>query len=170
MKNNKLKITLYFLFTLLFVPTKVNAQFVGYYNLHDGGVDVPNSSLMVLSNNEFLLVHLGGYKKGKWSEIDKNNILLTETKTNIHPFTIYGKLSEKAPGISIDVDGLARSYAFINFSKDTISEKKLQPIFNDGANCLKNGYPITKKRSEYNWFTITIPADPEFGRKKTKYP
>lgn len=159
------------LIVLLIFITKVNAQFTGYYNLHDGGVDMPSSSLFVLPNNEFIFFYFGGYKVGKWQEIDKENIVLTETKSNTNPISIYGKNDKNQANININVYSLATSHAFISFSKDTIINKELQPIFNSGANCLGDNYTINKKIGEYNWVTFTLPFNPEFGKRYSiKYP
>jgi hypothetical protein len=160
----------YLLIILLVFFTKANAQFVGYYNLHDGGVDMPSSQLCILPNNEFVLFYYAGYKAGKWKEIDENNIALNESKTMNSPFLIYG-LEGKSEKIRINVYGLYRANAFINFSKDTINAKDFQPVFNDGANCLANDYNIEKKNGEYNWLTVSIPNNPEIGKRLfTKYP
>ena len=167
MKTQKIN---YFIIFLLLLTIKVSAQFTGFYNLHDGGVDAPNSSLIVLPNNEFFLFYLGGYKAGKWNEVDKNNILLTEVKTNTSPFTLYGKANNKFLETRIDVDGLAQFHASINFSKDTISEKTFQPVFNDFPNCMNNEYVIKKKKGEFKMVTITVPENPKFGQYEIKYP
>lgn len=160
----------YLLIILLIFITKANAQFIGYYNLHDGGVDMPSSQLYILSNNKFVLFYYAGYKAGKWKEIDENNIALTELKTMNSPFIIYG-LEGKNEEIRLNVYGLYRANAFINFSKDTITTKEFQPVFNVGANCLANDYNIEKKNGKYNWLTLTIPNNPEIGRNlATKYP
>ena len=158
-----------FLITILLI-TNLNAQFIGSYNLRDGGVDMPHSSLIVKSNNEFYIFYYGGYKTGKWIAIDKNNISLTETKNNSDAISIYGKVNKNSKGISINVYGLAKSNAFINFSKDTIATKEFQPVFNDWANCLSDNYKIKKKIGEFNWVTITCPIDPNFGNYGIKYP
>ena len=161
--------SLLLIFLLLFI-TKINAQFVGYYNMHDGGVDMPHSSLFVLPNNEFMFFYYGGYKAGIWKEIDKNNISLIETKSNNNPTKIISRGDEKSTEIMIDVEGLVKAHAHINFSKDTISEKEFQPVFNEWTDCIDNHYIIKKKSGEYNWLTIALPTNPNFGRQSIKYP
>jgi len=150
--------------------TNANAQFTGYYNLHDGGVDMPSSSLYILPNHEFVLFYFDGYRYGKWKEIDKNNIELNETKNQIDPISVYGKFNKNAVNNSVNVYGLYKSYASISFHKDRIENKEAEPIFNIGANCLDRSYVIKKKKGEYNWVTFTLPSDPDFGRDKTTYP
>ena len=150
--------------------TKINAQFVGYYNLHDGGVDMPSSQLYVLPNNEFILFYYAGYKTGKWKNMDENQISLNESKTMNSPFLVYA-MEGKSEKIRLNVYGLYRANAMINFAKDTITSKEFQPIFNIGANCLANDYNIEKKFGEYNWMTFTIPNNPEMGKRLAlKYP
>lgn len=158
------------LFIILHFVTNACAQFTGYFNLHDGGVDMPSSSLFVLPNNEFLLFYYDGYQIGSWKEIDNSTIVLSVIKTKTVPITIYGKYNKNLTGISIDVYGLAKANAFINFSKDTTSKKEFQPIFNDWANCLGDDYKIKKMVGESNWVTISYPADPDFGRNSVRYP
>lgn len=158
------------LFIILHFVTNACAQFTGYYNLHDGGVDIPSSSLFVLPNNEFLLFYYDGYQIGSWKEIDNSTIVLSVIKGKTVPITIYGKYNKNLTGISIDVYGLAKANAFINFSKDTTSKKEFQPIFNDLANCLGDDYKIKKMVDESNWVTISYPADPDFGRNSVRYP
>lgn len=160
----------YLLFIILHFVTNAFGQFTGYYNLHDGGVDMPSSSLFVLPNNEFLLFYYDGYKSGNWKEIDDSTIALTTIKTKTAPISIYGKYNKNLTGIRIDVYGLAKANAFINFSNDTISKKEFQPIFNDWANCLGEEYKIEKKVGENNWVTISFPADPDFERNSIRYP
>ncbi len=160
----------YALLITLFLITNLNAQFVGSYNLRDGGVDMPHSSLIVKPNNEFYIFYYAGYKTGKWTAIDKNNISLTETKNNKDAISIYGKINKNLKTISINAYGLAKSNAFINFSKDTIAAKEFQPVFNDWANCLGDSYKIKKKIGEFNWITITCPIDSNFGSYGIKYP
>lgn len=158
------------LFIILHFVTNACAQFTGYYNLHDGGVDMPSSSLFVLPNNEFLLFYYDEYQIGSWKEIDNSTIVLSVIKGKTVPITIYGKYNKNLTGISIDVYGLAKANAFINFSKDTTSKKEFQPIFNDWANCLGDDYKIKKMVGESNWVTISYPADPDFGRNSVRYP
>lgn len=146
------------------------SQFTGYYNLRDGGVDMPSSSLIVLPHNEFLLFYYDGYKTGNWQEIDNSTITLTVIKTKATPISIYGKYNKNLKGINIDVYGLAKANACINFSKDTISKKEFQPIFNDWANCLGDDYKIKKMVGENNWVTISYPVNPDFGRNSIRYP
>ncbi len=160
----------YTLLITIFLITNLNAQFVGSYNLRDGGVDMPHSSLIVKPNNDFYIFYYGGYKTGKWTAIDKNNISLTETKNNKDAISIYAKVNKNLKAISINVYGLAKSNAFINFSKDTIATKEFQPVFNDWANCLGDNYKIKKKIDEFNWVTITCPIDSNFGNYGIKYP
>lgn len=136
-----------FFLLILFFSIKLNAKFVGYYNLRDGGMDISSSSLFILPNNEFKIFTGDGFKNGIWKEIDKDKITLTETKTNTIPFRIFGKWNSKNPIITIDVYGLYQSYAMVDFSKDSLSEKSFQPVFNDGANCLENNYYINKKKA-----------------------
>ncbi|WP_132839835.1 hypothetical protein [Sphingobacterium sp. JUb20] len=140
------------LFIILHFVTNACAQFTGYFNLHDGGVDMPSSSLFVLPNNEFLLFYYDGYQIGSWKEIDNSTIVLSVIKTKTVPITIYGKYNKNLTGISIDVYGLAKANAFINFSKDTTSKKEFQPIFNDWANCLGDDYKIKKMVGESKTF------------------
>ena len=160
----------FLLIFLLIYITKINAQFVGYYNLHDGGVDMPSSQLYVLLNNEFVLFYYAGYKTGKWKNMNENHISLTETKTINSPFLVYAK-EGKNKKIRLNVYGLYRANAMINFEKDTITNKEFQPIFNIGANCLANDYNIEKNYNEYDWFTLTIPNNPQLGKELAiKYP
>ena len=154
---------------LLSFFVNANAQFVGYYNLHDGGVDMPNSSLYILPNNEFVLFYYAGYKEGKWHEMDKNSISLTETKTMTNPYLLYGE-EGTSETFNVDVYGLYRAQAHIEFSRDTISHKQYQPIFNEWPNCLADDYSIRKKKEDYNWVTLTLPKNPDFGRFGNKYP
>ena len=91
--------------------------------MHYGGVDMPHSSLSVLTNNEFFLFYFGGYKTGKWKEADENNISFTETKTITSPISFYGKLNKNLPELNTNVYGLARAHSFINFPKDTVATK-----------------------------------------------
>ena len=154
---------------LIFIP-KANAQFVGYYNMHDGGIDMPNSSLFVLPNNEFKYFYYNGYITGNWRTIDKTNIVLTELKTKKSPFILYGSEGENKK-TRLNVNGLSKSNAFVSFSKDTITTKEFQPVFNIGANCFAEDYTIEKKNGEYNWISLSIATIPEIGRSlATKYP
>ncbi|NRS90351.1 hypothetical protein HNQ02_003291 [Flavobacterium sp. 7E] len=160
----------YLLIVLLLFIAKVNAQFIGYYNLRDGGVDMPNSKLYILPNNEFVLFYYAGYMAGKWKEIDKNTISLTQTKTMNSPFIVLAS-NDESEKTKINVYGLNLANAFINFSKDTTATKEFQPIFNVGANCLANDYTIEKKNGDYNWFTLTTPSNPEISKSLVlKYP
>ncbi|MET4083805.1 hypothetical protein ABIB40_003777 [Pedobacter sp. UYP30] len=165
-----MKKTYYILFVLLILVTNANAQFEGHYNLHDGGVDVPSSSLFILPSSEFMLFYYGGYKAGKWRQIDKNNIALTETRTKTKSIAMYGSSSTKKNEIAINVGSLADAHAFINFSKDTINNKDFQPVFNDSPNCLGSEYLIKKKLGEYNWATITLSLNSQAGRNPSIYP
>jgi len=166
----KLKKNHYLLFIILHFFTSASAQFTGYYNLHDGGVDMPSSSLFVLPNNDFLLFYYDGFKSGNWSEIDKNNIALTEIKKETTPIRMYGRHNKNLDGITVDVYGLAKTHAFINFSTDTISKKEFQPIFNDWANCLSGDYKINKQYGDNKWVTISYPIEPGFGTNSIRYP
>lgn len=170
MKKTTSKKTYCFLIFLLFFLTKLSAQFGGYYNLHDGGVDMPHSSLFILNNNTFYIFYYGGYKTGNWKEVNKNNIILTETKIDSLPFSLYGKFNNSLTGISLNVYGLVKSHAFINFSKDTFNKKELQPIFNEQPNCIGHNYQIKKMKGEFKWITITSPAAAESRSYGTRYP
>ncbi|WP_300669632.1 hypothetical protein [Soonwooa sp.] len=167
MKLNKT----YFLFLiLLLIFTNVQAQFVGLYNLHDGGVDTPNSQLIVRANHDFILVYFGGVKKGTWKEVDANSIQLTETKPNAGPILLYGKTNKNNNGIAVDVYGIHDAEAFIQFAKDTLRSKDLQPVFNPFPNCIGNNYVIKRANKDDKWLTISIPTNPSFKSMKTKYP
>lgn len=161
----------YVLFIILtFFLSKADAQFVGYYNLHDGGVDMPNSSLAVLENNEFYFFYYAGYKSGTWKKTDKNTIELTEIKADSDPLKIYAKGGKITKDLNIIVINLSSSYAMIGFSKDAVIPQEMKPVFNEGVNCLGDHYVITKKKDGNNYLTIAIPANPNFGHEKTTYP
>ncbi len=166
----KPKIKTFAIITLFFFLIKLNAQFVGYYNLRDGGVDMPHSSLFVLPNNDFYIFYYAGYKTGKWKEVDKNNIELTQIKTNKNPINVYGKFNKTSNEININVYGLAKAHSLIYFAKDTISKKKFQPIFNEYPNCLDEKYKIKKKIGECNFFSITTYNSSRIGSSDIKYP
>ena len=164
------------LLIIVFFITKVNAQFVGYYKLDDAtmDIDIPHPSLFILPNNEFYFFEYGSYKTGKWVEVDKNSIRLTETKTDYNKVNVYGKFNENSKEITVNLfaylNGVIKSYSFINFSKDTISQKKFQPIFNDVEKWQPINYEIKNKVGEYNWLTINIPADKNYRRDRIIYP
>lgn len=158
-----------FLIFLLFI-TNAKAQFAGKYNLRDGGVDSPSSQLLVRENHEFILVYFGGVKKGTWKELDANSIQLTETKPKAGPILLYGKTDKNYNGVAVDVYGIHDAEAFIQFSKDTILSKDLQPVFNPSPNCTGNNYVIERANKDDKWLTISIPANPTFRSMKTIYP
>ena len=158
---------IFFIFTLI---PKANAQFIGYYNLHDGGVDVPSSSLFIMADNQFLLSYMSGYKLGTWKENNENSIALTEKRYNSQPIKITGEVYKNSSDLFIDVEGLVNAHAFISFSKDTVSAKEFQPVFNDWTNCADKKYVIKKKVGEYNWVTIAISPDPDFRQRRIRFP
>ncbi len=163
-KNN----ILYLVF--LFFASQIHAQFAGKYNLRDGGVDVPSSSLFLLDNNQFYLFYFGGYKTGKWKEIEKNTIEIIEEKIKSNPIELYAKGPALTEGFILDVDGLAQAKAHIQFSNDTKEAGELQPVFNDSPNCFENEYIIKKLDAKLNWITITLPENPDVIRYSSKYP
>ena len=162
---------IYLLTLVLFCSLVSQAQFVGYYNLQDGGVDSPSSSLFVLPNNEFMIFYLGGFKRGTWKEIDKNKIELSEVKLNTNPVQIYGKTETTTDkNLKVDVAYLSRANAFIRFSKDTNFQQELTPVFNDWPNCMKDQYVITKPLGQFNYVNVSLPSNPEFGKFGVTYP
>lgn len=165
----------YLLFLFVFFITKVNAQFVGYYKMDDEGLDIPTYSLFILPDNKFYFFKYGSWKTGKWNEIDKENIELIEIKSEIPPIEVYGKSDEnKKETTTINLfgylNGPLKIYAFINFSKDTISPKKFQPVFNVDEKLRENKYVITKKNEESNWLTFSIPANKNKVKYEISYP
>lgn len=67
--------------------TNINAQFVGYYSLKDGGVDIQSSSLFVLQDHTFIILSVGGTPlQGTWIEESKDKIKL---ETNIENKSIF---------------------------------------------------------------------------------
>lgn len=164
----------YLLFLFVFFITKVNAQFVGYYKLDDEGLDIPTYSLFILPDNKFYFFESGSWKTGKWNEVDKDNIQLTEIKTENIPIEIYGKFDQNIKEITVNLvsylGGFLKTYAFINFSKDLISLKKFQPVFNVDEKLRENNYVITKKNEEYNWLTFSIPYDKNKVKYEISYP
>ena len=159
-----------FVATLFLFACTGNAQFAGYYNLHDGGVDMSSSSLFVMSNGEFALFYDGGLKSGTWRETSKDQISLKEAKTLNRPFLMFGKPGGDAKVVSIDVYGLCNADASVNFSKNGVAGKELQPLFNHGANCIGNGYILKKEVGVYTALTLTIPTDPDYNEKRATYP
>lgn len=157
------------LFILVFSIGK--SQFIGQYNMRDGGVDTPNSQLLILPDHEFMIYYFGGFKKGTWKELDKNTIELRETPLFATPVMVYGK-SERSDAafITFDVHSLYKAHASIRFSKNETFTDELQPIFNNWPNCMEEEYIIKKKKSEYNFVNISIPANPEFGKFGIQYP
>lgn len=164
------------LFIIVFFITKVNAQFVGYYKLDDAeiAIDAPHPSLFILPNKEFYFFKYGSYITGKWNEVDKNSIQLTESKTDTIPINVYGKFNESSEEITVNLfsylGGVLKSYSFINFSKDTSSPKKFQPIFNDASKWMPVNYEIKNKMGDYNWLTINIPTDKNTTGDRINYP
>lgn len=164
------------LFIIVFFITKVNAQFVGYYKLDDAeiAIDAPHPSIFILPNNEFYFFKYGSYITGKWVEVDKNSIQLTEIKTDSTAINVYGKFNENSEEITVNLypylGGVLKSYSFINFSKDTVSPKKFQPVFNDISEWQPINYEIKNKAGDYNWLTINIPADKNAIGDRINYP
>lgn len=157
------------LLLLFFITGK--SQFIGQYNMRDGGVDTPNSQLLILPDHEFMIYYFAGFKKGTWKELDKNTIELKETPLFATPVLMYGK-SEKpdADFITLDVYSLYKAHASIRFSKDQSFTDELKPIFNKWPNCMEEEYRIKKKIGEYNFVNISIPNNPEFGKFGIQYP
>ncbi|MGD1319933.1 hypothetical protein [Chryseobacterium sp. 2R14A] len=152
----------------------MNAQFAGYYKMDDEGLDIPTPSLFILPDHKFYFFESGRWKTGKWNEVDKENIQLTEIKTENPPIEIYGKFDENKKEITVNLlgylNGPLKAYAFINFSKDMVSQKKFQPIFNGDEKLRNNRYVITKKNEDYNWMTFSIPADKNNVKYDISYP
>lgn len=156
---------------LLLIFTIGKSQFVGQYNMRDGGVDTPNSQLLILPENEFMLFYFAGIKKGIWKEMDKNTIALTETKLFPQPVMVYGKIGKSNAGsVVFDVRSLYRAHASIRFSKDQNFSDDLKPIFNNFPNCTESTYNIVKERDKYHFVNITVPANPKFGENGIRYP
>lgn len=140
MKKSNLSILLLLFFTI------GKSQFIGQYNMRDGGVDTPNSQLLILPENEFMIYYFGGFKKGTWKELDKNTIELRETPLFATPVIVYGK-SERSDAsfITFDVHSLYKAHASIRFSKNETFTDELKPIFNNWPNCMEEEYKIKKK-------------------------
>ncbi|WP_175621049.1 hypothetical protein [Chryseobacterium schmidteae] len=164
----------YLLFLFVFFITKVNAQFVGYYKMDDEGLDIPTHSLFILPDNKFYFFKYGSWKTGKWKEVDKDNIQLTEIKSENNSIEVYGKSDQNKKEIAVNLlgylNGSLKTYAFINFSKDIISQKKFQPVFNVDEKLRENSYVITKKNEGYNWLTFSIPANKNKVKYEINYP
>ncbi|WP_347218103.1 hypothetical protein [Chryseobacterium sp.] len=167
----KSKKTYTLLFVLFFFIAKLNAQFVGSYQLDD---EEPDSSLFILPNNEFYFFKYGSWKTGKWSKVDEDNIVLTEVKAEENSIEIYGKFDKNKKDITINLlgylNGPSKSYAFINFSKDITAQKKFQPIFNDDKKLFESSYEFTKNNNGYNWMTISIPRNKNKYKNNISYP
>lgn len=163
---------IYHLILIFILSYNCNAQtdFVGKYFMHDGGVDVPNSVLYILPENDFFLLSFDVLKSGKWKQIDKNSINLIETKDNQNPILLFARNIKNQSGIKIDVGNLVRAHSYIDFSKDVNSEVNFRPIFNLWPNCTGRDFIITKNANEANWVQITTPNNPEFGSEKLTYP
>lgn len=143
--------------------------------MDDEGLDIPTYSLFILPDNKFYFFKYGSWKTGKWNEIDKENIELIEIKSEIPPIEVYGKSDEnKKETTTINLfgylNGPLKTYAFINFSKDTISPKKFQPVFNVDEKLRENSYVITKKNEGYNWLTFSIPSNKNKVKYEISYP
>ena len=159
-----------FVATLFLFSCTGNAQFAGYYNLRDGGVDMPSSGLFILPTGEFVLSYYAGLKGGTWKEAGKDKIVLKEVKTLNRPFLMIGRKEENPKTVEIDVYGLAEAVASVTFSKEGVADKELQPLFNFGANCLDNGYILKKEAGAYTAVTFTLPTDPRYKEKHATYP
>lgn len=143
--------------------------------MDDEGLDIPTYSLFILPDNKFYFFKYGSWKTGKWNEIDKENIELIEIKSEIPPIEVYGKSDEnKKETTTVNLFGYLneplKTYAFINFSKDIISQKKFQPVFNVDEKLRENSYVITKKNEESNWLTFSIPANKNKVKYEISYP
>lgn len=170
--KNKETMKIYHLIFLFFLSFNSNAQneFVGKYFMHDGGVDVPNSVLYILPENEFYFLSLDNLKSGKWKQIDKNSINLIETKDNQNPILLFAQHIKNQSGIKIDVGNLVRAHPYIEFTKDVNSEVNFTPIFNSWPNCTGRDFIISKNTDEANWVRISTPNNPELGTEKLTYP
>ena len=156
---------------LLLIFTIGKAQFVGQYDLRDGGEDELGSQLLILPEQEFIIFYYGGFKKGTWKELDKNTIELKEVPLFADPVLMYGKYEKSSSAtIKFDVQPLYESHAFIRFSKDENFTDELKPIFNNWPNCMEQEYEIKKNTGDYNFVNISLPANPEFGEFGIEYP
>lgn len=164
-----MKKIIYTCFVLFTVFTKINAQFIGYYSLRDGGVDLPNSTLFVLPDHTFVLLYEGGNPlQGNWTEESKGKIKLEANTTDKSIFNVYA-IEGKNTMNNIQFSPLENVKLYICFSTDSSKKSIYKPLFDKNWNCLDRNFEtrIPNKTTQIKLVSPNIGLD---FSEDTKYP
>ncbi|GEM_PF-2526598 len=120
--------------------TKINAQFVGYYSLKDGGVDIQNSTLFILPDHTFALIFPGGNPiEGKWIEKSNNKIKLETDTNNKSIFSVFAIVDTESKN-NIQFSPLEQLNLYVSFLQNETQETLFQPLFDDDWSCIDRNF------------------------------
>lgn len=135
-----MKLLIYACFLIITSFTNLHAQFVGYYSLKDGGVDIQSSTLFVLADHTFMVFYVGGNPlQGTWIEETKDKIRLetsTENKSIFSVYAISGNQSKK----DVQFSPNEKLNIFVSFSKDTSKQLIYKSLFDENWSCLDRNF------------------------------
>jgi hypothetical protein len=162
----KIIYTCVILFTIF---TKINAQFIGYYSLRDGGVDLPNSTLFVLPDHTFVLLYVGGNPlQGNWIEESKDKIKLEINTADKSIFDVYAIAGNETRN-NIQFSPLEKVNLYVCFSTDSSKKSIYQPLFDENWNCLDRNFE-TKIPNKTTQIKLVSPDLGSDFSEDTKYP
>lgn len=163
-----MKKNIYISLILILSLTKINAQFVGYYSLKNGGVDMPSSTLFILPDHTFVVFSAGmNPVQGNWKEESKDKIKLESDTTEKSIYCVYAIADNTGKG-TIQFSPLERLNLYVSFSKDAI-QTNFQPLFDENWSCLDKNFE-TIIPSKNATLKLVSPADGLDFSEYSKFP
>lgn len=140
--------------TLLLVVTCINFTFgqmadqskiTGVYYFSSGNPE-GGTSLIVFPENTFVIAYFGNMISGSWEL--KGQVVYFHPNIEKAPFVLYARKNDTLKNTRVLFKGFDRGNpAYINSSP---SEKGMQPVFNEDANCFSPPYVYESKEKLIN--------------------
>ncbi|MEZ0129185.1 hypothetical protein AB9T88_05155, partial [Flavobacterium sp. LBUM151] len=149
--------------------TNINAQFVGYYSLKDGGVDIQSSSLFVLQDHTFIILSVGGTPlQGTWIEESKDKIKLETNIENKSIFSVYAIEGEETSK-NVQFSPNDKINLYVSVSKNETKQPIYRPLFDENWSCLDRNFETNIPDKNGQLMLVSPEKEVDFS-DNAKYP